>query len=58
MINFDDLTYAPVYLNDPLFADVPLNNQYLSQGLRISEAYLLPYDDLGFDPVGFEVPPA
>ena len=44
LINFDDLTYVPVDPDDPFFADDPLDNQYLSQGLSISNAFLLPYD--------------
>lgn len=43
LINFDDLTYVPVDPEYPFFADVPLDNQYLSQGLSISNAYLQPY---------------
>ncbi len=55
LINFDDLTYEPVDPEFPFFADVPLDNQYLSQGLSISNAYLLPYyfdpsEDPGTDP--------
>lgn len=44
LINFDDLTYVPVDPEDPFFADVPLDTQYLSQGLSISNAYLTTYD--------------
>ena len=47
LIDFDDLTYVPEDPEWPFFADVPLDNQYLSQGLSISNAYLLPYY---FDP--------
>lgn len=49
LIDFDDLTYVP---EDPLFAsfsDFPLHDEYRSQGLLISNAFLLPYaegDDL------------
>ena len=51
LINFDDLTYVPVDPSDPFFADVPLDNQYLSQGLSIANAFLLPYDlDSSSDP--------
>jgi hypothetical protein len=51
LINFDDLTYVPVDPEDPSFDDFPLDNQYLSQGLSISNAFLLPYDmDSGSDP--------
>lgn len=45
LINFDDLVYVPVFPDDPHFSDVPLDDQYLSQGLAIANAYLLPYSD-------------
>jgi len=43
VINFDDLTYVPLDPESPSFGDFPLNTQYQSQGLVISNAYLLPY---------------
>lgn len=50
-INFDDLTYVPVDPENPFFADVPLDNQYLDQGLSIINAYLLPYGEGGGDDI-------
>lgn len=47
-IDFDDLTYVPQYNEMPHFADTPLSDQYLSQGLLISDGFLLPYNM--FDP--------
>lgn len=43
VIDFDDLTYVPIDPEFPSFGDFPLDNQYQSQGLLISNAYLLPY---------------
>lgn len=43
VINFDDLTYVPLDPDFPSFGDTPLYDQYRSQGLLISNAYLLPY---------------
>jgi|GEM_PF-1189847 len=42
-IDFDDLTYVPVYPEMPYFADVPITDQYASQGLSVVEGYLSPY---------------
>lgn len=50
LINFDDLVYVPVDPDNPHFSDVPLDNQYLSQGLGIANAYLLPYLEADSDP--------
>jgi hypothetical protein len=43
-IDFDDLTYVPVYPEMPYFADMPLSDQYASQGLSIVNGYLNPYN--------------
>jgi hypothetical protein len=43
VINFDDLTYVPENPDFPSFGDVPLGDQYRSQGLLIDNAFLLPY---------------
>lgn len=51
LINFDDLTYVPEYPEWPFFADTPVTDQYASQGLLVSDGYLLPYYlDPGSDP--------
>ena len=42
LIDFDDLTYVPENPMFPSFGDVPLYDQYRSQGLLISNAYLIP----------------
>ena len=43
VINFDDLTFVPLDPESPSFGDHPLGDEYASQGLWISNAYLLPY---------------
>jgi hypothetical protein len=43
VINFDDLTFVPLDPETPSFGDHPLGDEYASQGLGISNAYLLPY---------------
>lgn len=45
VINFDDLTYVPENPEFPSFGDYPLGNEYRSQGLLISNAFLLPYSE-------------
>lgn len=42
LIDFDDLTYVPENPMFPSFGDVPLYDQYQSQGLLIGNAYLAP----------------
>ena len=42
-IDFDDLTYIPEYPEWPFFADTPVTDQYLSQGLLVAEGFLYPY---------------
>jgi len=42
-INFDDLTYVPESPEWPHFADTPVTDQYVSQGLLVLDGYLNPY---------------
>jgi len=44
LIDFDDLTYVPQYPEMPFFADTPVTDQYLSQGLLVVDGYLMPYN--------------
>jgi len=42
-INFDDLTYVPSDPEWPHFSDVPITDQYASQGLIVDGGFLGPY---------------
>jgi hypothetical protein len=42
-INFDYLTYVPESPEWPHFADTPVTDQYVSQGLLVLDGYLNPY---------------
>ena len=45
-INFDDLVYVPSTDTEfDCFCDHPLTNEYLAQGLQISDGYLATYDN-------------